>query len=40
MNKMRIGKNEKTSELRRELVEDGESQWRKLERKFGFVKLE
>ena len=32
MNKMRIGKGE--------LVEDGESQWRNLERKFGFAKLE
>ena len=30
MNKMRVGKE----------VEDGESQWRNLERKFGFVKLE
>ena len=38
MNKMRIGKDGKTSEMR-ELVEDGESQWRKLEKKFGFVKL-
>ena len=38
MNKMRIGKDGKTSEMR-ELVEDGESQWRKLERTFGFVKL-
>ena len=39
MNKMRIGKDGKTSEMRR-TVEDGESQWRNLERKFGFVKLE
>ena len=36
---MRIGKDGKTSEMRR-TVEDGESQRRKLERKFGFVKLE
>ena len=35
MNKMRIGKDGKTSEL----VEDGESQWRNLERKFGFARL-
>ena len=34
MNKMRIGKDGKTSEMM-ELVEDGESQWRNLERKFG-----
>ena len=39
MNKMRIGKDGKTSE-RGELVEDGESQWRNLARKFGSVKLE
>ena len=39
MNKMRIGKDGKTSEMRR-MVEDGESQCRNLERKFGFVKLE
>ena len=31
MNKMKIGKDGKTSEMRR-LVEDGESQWRNLER--------
>ena len=36
---MRIGKDGKTSEMR-ELVEDGESQWRNVERKFGFAKLE
>ena len=39
MNKLRIGEDGKTSELRR-LVEDGESQWRNSERTFGFVKLE
>ena len=39
MNKMRIGKDGKTSELRR-TDEEGESQWRNLERKFGFVKLD
>ena len=37
---MRVGKDGKTSELRDELDEDGESQWHNLERKFGSVKLE
>ena len=35
MNKMRIGKDEKTSEMRRT-----GRRWRKPERKFGFAKLE
>ena len=40
MNKMRIGKDGKTSEVKLgELVEDGESQWRNLERKLGFGKI-
>ena len=39
MNKMRVGKDGKTSDMRK-LVEDGQSQWRNLERKFGFVRLD